>query len=80
MPCDEIPSCNGSIGGSWRRRDWEKRASPPHGSWEFGSGLCCEIRFITTSSAAVARDGSHDGGVRAGMLVWVVVVSDRQTD
>jgi transposase len=45
-----------------------------------GSGSCCAIRSITTSSAAVAHDGSHDGDARAGMLAWVVVVSDRQTD
>ena len=49
-------------------------------SWAFGSGLCCAIGSVTTNSAAETHDVSHDGGARAGMLEWVVVVSDRQTD
>ena len=63
-----------------RRRASARPASPRRGSSGFGSGSCCAIRSITTKfcrrepTAAVVN-----GAARAGMPVWVVVlsVSDR---
>jgi transposase len=80
MPCGAIPRCDVFTGGSCHRKASGRRASRRRASSGFASGSCCAIKLGTRSSVAVAQRGSKRGGVRAGMLTWVVVVSDRQTD
>jgi len=65
-----------------QQRAWPRLESPPLGSWGFACGLCCAIGSITRSSAAEPSAAGMNGGARAGMLVWAMVlfVSGRQTD